>query len=86
MPGRFCFWLPLADLAVLDKDYLTIPPDEASDIQPQVTMMNGKIVFVHTAFANEYNLRPNGAVVSTFKELKARRSTRPEEIIGEGGG
>jgi len=76
----------LADLAVLDKDYLTIPPDQVSDIQPQLTMMNGKIVFVHTDFANEYSLRPSGAVVSTFKDLKARRSTRPEAIFGEGGG
>ena len=63
----------LADLAVLDKDYMTIPVEEVGEIQPQLTILDGKIVFVHSNFANEYNLRPSGAVISTYKELKARR-------------
>jgi hypothetical protein len=48
--------------------------------------MDGKIVFVHPGFASEYNLRPAGAVISTFPELKARRPERAESMVGEGGG
>jgi hypothetical protein len=78
----------LADLVVLDKDYMTIPVEEVSEIQPQLTVVGGKIVFVHSNFANEYNLRPNGAVVSTYKELKAARPKREssDDMVGEGGG
>jgi predicted amidohydrolase YtcJ len=75
----------LADVVVLDRDYLTIPADEVSDIQPQLTVLDGKIVFVHTQFANEYNLRPQGAVVSTFEELKTRRPARAESLVGDDG-
>lgn len=64
----------LADVVVLDQDYLTMPEDEIHNMQPQVTIFNGRIVFVHTAFANEYNLRPSGAVISTNKELVGRRN------------
>jgi predicted amidohydrolase YtcJ len=77
----------LADIAVLDKDYLTIPAENVSDIQPQLTIMDGKIVFVHTNFANEYSLRPQGAIISTFQELKGRRPQGGgEQLVGEGGG
>lgn len=34
----------LADLLVLDRDYLTVPPDEIKDIQPVMTMVGGRIV------------------------------------------
>jgi predicted amidohydrolase YtcJ len=66
----------LADLVVLDQDMLTIPGDDLEKIQPQVTVFDGKIVFVHTNFANEYNLRPAGAVVSTYADLIKRRVSR----------
>jgi predicted amidohydrolase YtcJ len=33
----------LADLVVLDRDYLTIPADQIKDIQPVLTMVGGKI-------------------------------------------
>ncbi len=69
----------LADLVVLDKDFLAISGEEVAKIQPQVTVFNGKIVFVHSQFAQEYNLRPAGAVVSTYEELIKRRT-------GQGGG
>jgi hypothetical protein len=36
-PGR------LADLVVLDRDYLTVPADQIKDIQPVLTMVGGKI-------------------------------------------
>jgi predicted amidohydrolase YtcJ len=35
----------LADLVVLDRDYLTIPADQIKDITPVMTMVNGRIVF-----------------------------------------
>ena len=64
----------LADLAVLDKDYLTISDEDVAKIQPQLTVLDGKIVFVHTQFAQEYNLRPAGAVISTYQDLIKRRN------------
>jgi hypothetical protein len=71
----------LADLVVLDQDYLTMPEDQIHAMQPQVTVFDGKIVFVHPAFAQEYNLRPPGAVISTNKDLIARKNAQ-----GGGGG
>jgi hypothetical protein len=77
----------LADLVVLDKDYMTVPTEELETIEPQLTMMGGKIVFVHTKFATENNLKPNGAIVSTYKDIKARRPAGGGyEMVGEGGG
>ena len=35
----------LADLVVLDRDYLTVPADEIKDIQPVLTVVGGKIVY-----------------------------------------
>jgi predicted amidohydrolase YtcJ len=34
----------LADLLVLDRDYLTVPADEIRDITPAATMVGGRIV------------------------------------------
>jgi predicted amidohydrolase YtcJ len=35
----------LADLVVLDRDYLTVPADQIKDIKPVMTMVGGKMVF-----------------------------------------
>jgi predicted amidohydrolase YtcJ len=35
----------LADLVVLDRDYLTIPPDHIRSIKPVMTMVGGRIVY-----------------------------------------
>jgi hypothetical protein len=35
----------LADLLVLDRDYLTVPEDQIRDIKPLLTMVGGKIVY-----------------------------------------
>jgi predicted amidohydrolase YtcJ len=35
----------LADLVVLDRDYLTIPADQIKDIRPVMTMIGGRIVY-----------------------------------------
>jgi predicted amidohydrolase YtcJ len=41
----------LADLLVLDRDYLTIPADEIKDIRPMMTMVGGRIVYDAAASA-----------------------------------
>ena len=38
-PGR------LADLVVMDRDYLTIPADQIKDIKPTLTMVGGKVAY-----------------------------------------
>ncbi|MEJ0071768.1 MAG: amidohydrolase family protein [Pseudomonadota bacterium] len=38
----------LADLVVLDRDYLTVPPDEIRDIKPVHTIVGGKLVYSAT--------------------------------------
>lgn len=35
----------LADLVVLDRDYLTVPPDQIKDIKPTMTIVGGHIVY-----------------------------------------
>lgn len=35
----------LADLVVMDRDYLTIPADQIKDIKPAITVVGGKIVY-----------------------------------------
>ena len=35
----------LADLVILDRDYLTIPADQIKDIKPVMTMVGGRIVY-----------------------------------------
>jgi hypothetical protein len=41
----------LADLVVLDRDYLTIPADQIRNIKPVLTMVGGRIVYDATASA-----------------------------------
>ena len=35
----------LADLLVLDRDYLTVPADQIKNIKPVMTMVGGRIVY-----------------------------------------
>ena len=35
----------LADLLVLDRDYLTVPADQIRDIKPVMTMVGGRVVY-----------------------------------------
>jgi len=35
----------LADLVVLDRDYLTVPPDQIKDLKPVMTVVGGRIVY-----------------------------------------
>jgi len=39
----------LADLVVLDRDYLTVPADQIKDIKPVMTVVGGKIVYQQQA-------------------------------------
>lgn len=63
-----------ADLAILDRDFMAIADKEISDIQPMMTMLGGEIVYLRSDFAKEHGLRPEGAVISTHKELVGRRN------------
>jgi predicted amidohydrolase YtcJ len=35
----------LADLVVIDRDYLTCPEEQIKDIQPVMTILNGRVVY-----------------------------------------
>jgi len=41
----------LADLAVLSKDYMTIPVDQVAGIESLLTMVNGRVVYAASPFA-----------------------------------
>lgn len=76
----------LADLVVLDRDYLAIPEDQVSKIQPQITIVGGKIVFVHQQFADQNNFHPSGALVSTFEDIWKKRTYSGPAILTSGAG
>jgi predicted amidohydrolase YtcJ len=40
----------LADLVVLDRDYLTVPADQIKDLKPVMTVVGGKIVYSSSQF------------------------------------
>lgn len=63
----------LADMVVLDQDYLTVPAENIGNLQPQLTVFDGRIVYLHPQFAKESNLQTPGATVATYKDLIARR-------------
>jgi predicted amidohydrolase YtcJ len=44
----------LADLAVLDRDYLTVPASEIKDIAPLMTMVGGRVVYDATRDSRVY--------------------------------
>ncbi|MBI4446343.1 MAG: amidohydrolase family protein [Acidobacteria bacterium] len=75
-PGKF------ADLVIINEDYMTMPEDKISEIETALTMMGGKVIYLHPAFAQEYNFRPAGALIMTKKEVEARR--RKFETTGLG--
>jgi hypothetical protein len=47
----------LADLAVLSKDYMTVPLDEIESIESLLTMVGGKIVYAASPYARLENSR-----------------------------
>ena len=65
-----------ADLLVLDQDYLTVPAESIHTIKPEITIFDGKIRYVEAGYAQANNLRPAGALISTYKDLIAQRKPR----------
>ena len=56
-PGKW------ADLAVLDRDYLTVPVDDIPKIRVMMTMVGGKVVHLVPSLARENGMQPTGAQV-----------------------
>ncbi len=52
-----------ADLAVLDKDYLTVPVDDIPKLRVLMTMVGGKVVHLVPSLAREIGMQPTGAQV-----------------------
>ncbi|MEP6961758.1 MAG: amidohydrolase family protein, partial [Acidobacteriota bacterium] len=46
----------LADLAVLSKDYLTVPVDQVGSIESVLTMVGGQVVYAAPPFAQRAKL------------------------------
>ena len=63
----------LADLVVLDRDYMSIPEEDISETQSLMTLQGGEIIFLHSDFSREHSLRPEGTLISTLEELRKRR-------------
>ena len=49
----------LADLAVLSKDYMTVPVDQIGGIESLLTMVGGKIVYARAPFAAAGEVQPS---------------------------
>ena len=56
-PGKW------ADLAVLNRDYLTVPVDDIPKLRVLMTMVGGKLVHLVPSLAREWNMEPTGAQV-----------------------
>ena len=67
-PGRF------ADLAVLDKDYMTVPTDQIGGIESLLTMVGGRMVYAVGPFAQFEEKRPE---ILDYRPRPAR-SPRPK--------
>ena len=50
----------LADFVVLNKDYFRLPVEEIATVRPLMTVVDGKIAFLETQFANELGREPKG--------------------------
>ena len=53
----------LADLVVLDKDYLTVPVEEIKNLRVMMTMVGGKVIHLVPSLAREWGMQPAGAQV-----------------------
>ena len=62
-----------ADIAVLDRDYLTISDEEVSQVRVLMTICDGEIVYLHPEFSKQHQLEPEGAVIATYRDLLNRR-------------
>ena len=55
----------LADLLVLDRDYLTIPSEEIENLRVLMTVVGGKIEHLVPPLSAELGLAPQGAQYET---------------------
>ncbi|MBI4441763.1 MAG: amidohydrolase family protein [Acidobacteria bacterium] len=49
-----------ADFTVLDRDYFQVPVEEIHDIVPQMTVVGGKPVYLHSGLAAQLGMQPVG--------------------------
>ena len=68
-----------ADFVVLDKDYFTIPVEQIPTIRPQMTVMDGKIRYLGSEFAQKLGLQPLG-----YQYPQAYQPWGPPEAQGGG--
>ena len=62
----------LADLIVLDRDYLTIAQDDIPQIKVLMTVVGGKTVHLLPQLAGEIGMAPVGPVTWPTKPLENR--------------
>ena len=60
----------LADLIVLDRDFLTIPEQEIPKVKVLMTVVGGRIVHLMPALAQQVGLSPVGPVTWPTKPLE----------------
>jgi len=60
----------LADLIVLDRDFLTIPEDDIPNVKVLMTLVGGKTIHLMPALAQELKLSPAGPVTWPTKPLE----------------
>src|SRR5262249_709786 len=78
----------LADLAVLSKDYFTVPDEEIKSIEALLTMVNGKVVYAVDEFAShappQISIEPDWAPVKAYggygAPLDSHRTNKGQEI------
>ena len=60
----------LADLIVLDRDYMTIPEEAIGDIRVLLSFKGGGLTFIDSSVVNEYTALPrDGALVGTLEDF-----------------
>lgn len=70
-PGKW------ADLVVLDKDYMTVPPEQLSDLNPLLTVAGGKVAYSEPQFASSVGLPTVGFQAPPNWWLREPRRTAP---------
>ena len=52
----------LADLVVLDRDYLTVSIDDILKIRPLMTMVGGRMIVLQESLANDFGIDAVGPI------------------------
>jgi predicted amidohydrolase YtcJ len=76
----------LADLAVLDRDYFSVPEDEISSIECDLTLLGGRVVWGAAGFSSLAPpmppAAPDWAPVRTFGGYFSRKSRQGDSYLG----